>query len=197
MLDTLKTIAVATALLVPATGIAQEAQPESQAEEQPQAPAATDLATGTDVKPAEPEVISEAFGDWTVNCQQIGEAERCQMYQLLRDQDDNPVVEVNLFRVSDQPQVFAGGTVVVPLETLLTPQLTIAVDEALGKRYPFAFCLPNGCVSRIGLTEEDVAGYKRGSKATVSIVPAAAPDRTVTLNMSLTGFTKAFDRLPE
>jgi len=193
MLDTIKTLAVATALLVPATGFAQEAQTD----EQPQASEATDLSTGTAVQPPEPEVTTETFGDWTVNCQVVGEAERCQMYQLLRDQDNNPVVEVNLFRVAGQPEVFAGGTFVAPLETLLGPQLTIAVDDGLGKRYPFAFCLPNGCVSRIGLTEADVNGYKRGGKATVTIVPAVAPDRVVAVDMSLTGFTKAFDRLPQ
>lgn len=183
MLDTFKKIAWAAALMLPTTALAQD-----------QAPATSDLATG---QPVAPEITSETFGDWTVNCQQLDAGERCQMFQLLRDAQNNPVVEVNLFRVKDQPQVFAGGSIVAPLETLLTPQLTISVDDGLGKRYPFAFCAPNGCVSRVGLTEADVNEYKRGAKATVTIVPAAAPDKTVALNMSLTGFTAAFDRLPE
>ena len=183
MLDTLKKLLCATALILPAATFAQD-----------DAPATTDLSTG---EPVVPEVISETFGDWTVNCQELDGIERCQMNQLLRDQEGNPVIEVNLFRVADQPQVFAGGSVVAPLETLLTQQLTISIDGAQGKRYPFAFCVTSGCVSRVGLTEEDVNTYKRGASATLSIVPALAPDQIVALNMSLTGFTAAFDRLPE
>lgn len=199
MLKTIQTFAIVAAFAAPTFVLAQDQAPatDEQApattEEQTTSEAPSDLATG---QPVEPQVTSEAFGDWTVNCQQLGEQERCQMYQLLRDSQNNPVVEVNLFKVEGQPQVFAGGTVIAPLETLLTPQLTISIDGALGKRYPFAFCMQNGCVSRIGLTEDDVNSYKRGNEASVTIVPVQAPDQTVTVKMSLTGFTAAFDRLP-
>ena len=87
----------------------------------------------------------------------------------------------------------AGATIVVPLETMLTAQLTVAVDGANAKRYPFAFCNQIGCFSRIGLSQEDIEGYKAGTTADMIIVPAAAPDQIVKVNMSLSGFTKAFD----
>ena len=197
MLKTIQTFAIAAAFAAPTYVLAQDQAPTTTEEQTTtEAPANTeapsDLATG---QPVEPQVTSETFGDWTVNCQQLGEQERCQMYQLLRDSQINPVVEVNLFRVQGQPQVFAGGTIVAPLETLLTPQLTIGIDQGLGKRYPFAFCLPNGCVSRIGLTEEDLASYKRGNSATVTIVPAQAPGQNSAQNMSRTGSRTAGDRL--
>ncbi len=154
------------------------------------------LSTGEDLKApaAEPEVRTEVFGDWTVNCQDVDGTENCQMYQLLKN-GEFPIVEVNLFNVDNGSQVFAGGSIVVPLDTLLTAQLTIAVDDDLAKRYPYAFCTQTGCVSRVGLTEADITAYKKGNAATVSIVPVAAPDQKVEVAMSLKGFTKAFDAL--
>lgn len=98
-----------------------------------------------------------------------------------------------MFRIDNGGQAAAGATVLVPLETLLTAQLTIAVDNAPGKRYNFVFCNPLGCASQIGLTNEDIEAFKRGSKATVSIVPAPAPDQVVALTMSLSGFTAGYD----
>ena len=161
---------------------------------QEQVPATSDLAQG---QPVAPEITSETFGEWTVNCQVLEAGERCQMYQLLKNEAGDAVIEVNLFRVEDQPQVFAGGSIVAPLETLLPTQLTIAIDDGAGKRYPFAFCVVKGCVSRVGLTEDDVNAYKRGGKGSISIVPAAAPDQIVVVDMSLTGFTAAFDRISQ
>ncbi|UZD92105.1 invasion associated locus B family protein [Cognatishimia activa] len=191
MLDTLKTFALAAAIAVPTATFAQDEAPATQAE----APApATDLATG---QPVVPEVKSETFGDWKVNCQELDGQERCEMTQLLLNDDGSPAIEVSLFRVSNQSQVFAGGTIVAPLGTLLTSQLTISIDGALGKRYPFAFCLPDGCVARVGLTEEDVNGYKKGGKAAVALASVRAPDQVFNFDMSLTGFTAAFDRLPQ
>lgn len=181
MLDTFKTLAVTALIALPTAGFAQDQTPS------------TDLAPG---QPVAPEVTTETFGDWTVNCQEADGQERCEMKQLLLNADNTPAIEVSLFRVAGQPQVFAGGTVVAPLGTLLTSQLTISIDSALGKRYPFAFCLPDGCISRVGLTEDDVNDYKKGSKATVSLSSVQAPDQVFNFDMSLTGFTAAFERLP-
>ena len=88
----------------------------------------------------------------------------------------------------------AGATILVPLETLLPAQLTIAVDGENAQRYPFAFCNQVGCVSRLGLTAEDIEALKTGNSASIVIVPAAAPDQVVTVTMSLKGFTSAFDK---
>jgi invasion protein IalB len=81
----------------------------------------------------------------------------------------------------------------VPLETLLIQKLSIAVDGGQPKRYDFSFCTQVGCYARVGFTEEDVARFKAGRGATITIVPAMAPDQQVTLDMSLSGFTASFD----
>ncbi len=134
------------------------------------------------------------FGDWDLACIKTkAEKDPCSLLQILRDNSGNPVAEVSLFRIDNGGQAAAGATVLVPLETLLPAQLTIAVDDAPGKRYNYSFCSPLGCAAQIGLTKEDIDAFKRGNKATVSLVPAPAPDQTVQLSMSLSGFTAGFD----
>ena len=142
--------------------------------------------------------VEDVVGDWERKCITLPEGQGddpCQMYQLLKDETGNPVAEISLGKLPAGSQAVAGATVVVPLETLLTQQLTIAVDGGQGKRYPFRFCSQPGCVANIGFTADEIAGFKKGAKATVSIVPAAAPDQKVNLTMSLSGFTGAFDAL--
>ncbi|MCI2393194.1 invasion associated locus B family protein [Aliiroseovarius sediminis] len=142
--------------------------------------------------------IEKVTGDWERKCITLPEGQGddpCQMYQLLKDDKGNSVAEISLGRLPEGGQATAGATVVVPLETLLTQQLTISVDGGQGKRYPFRFCAQPGCVANIGFTQAEIDGFKRGAKATVSIVPAAAPDQKVNLTMSLDGFTQSYDEL--
>ena len=87
----------------------------------------------------------------------------------------------------------AGVVVVVPLETLLTEQLTLSIDGGEARRYAFNFCNRAGCVARFGLTDEQVALLKRGASGVLTIVPAAVPDQQINLTMSLIGFTAGFD----
>ncbi|MFY0595779.1 MAG: invasion associated locus B family protein [Cognatishimia sp.] len=187
MLGPIKKLALAAVFTVPTVAFAQDTATDT-------TEAPSDLATG---QPVAPEVVSETFGDWTVNCQQLPEGERCQMQQLLLNSQETPAVEVNLFPVTGQSQVFAGGTIIAPLGTLLPAQLTISIDGALGKAYPFAFCLPDGCVSRVGLTKEDVTGLKKGAEAEVTLAHMSAPGQPINIKMSLSGFTKAFERMSQ
>ena len=136
----------------------------------------------------------EKFGDWDLACIKTnGDQDPCSMLQILTDSNGNPTAEVSMFRLEGGDQAIAGGTIVVPLETLLTAQLTIAVDDQNGKRYNYTFCNPLGCVAQIGFTQDDIDAFRAGSVATVTIVPAPAPDQQVTLEMSLIGFTAAFE----
>lgn len=147
---------------------------------------------------AKPETyIKTTHGDWQMQCLRVPEGtdaeDPCQMYQLLKDGNGGNVAEVSLFRLQNGGQVAAGGTFVVPLETLLTQKLSISVDGSQPKRYDFSFCTQIGCYARVGFTAEDVAQFKAGKAAKISITPAMAPDQTVELTMSLSGFTAAID----
>lgn len=163
----------------------------------PAEPAET-LELGEPVAPREGQIyVAENFGDWELRCIRApeGEEDRCNMYQLLANEEGQPVAEFNLFRLPEGGQAMAGANVVVPLETLLTQQLTMSVDGGEARRYPFTFCNAAGCVARVGLTETEIDALKNGVSATLRVVPVAAPDDEFLLTMSLAGFTAGFDDL--
>ncbi|AVL51674.1 invasion associated locus B family protein [Roseobacter denitrificans] len=155
------------------------------------------LALGTEIddtpRPGDT-YIKETFQDWSLRCVVVADADDlCQMYQLLSDSNGSPVAEFTAFRLPEGGQAAAGATIVVPLETALVEQLAIKVDDAAGRKYPYAYCNTIGCYARIGLTQADVEAYKRGAEAVLSIVPIAAPDQRVNVTLSLKGFTAAFE----
>ena len=139
---------------------------------------------------------AEVLGEWELRCIRTeAEEDPCQMYQLMDDGEGAPVAEFSLFRLPEGGRAIAGATVVVPLETSLTNQRAVSVAGAEARRYPFAFCASLGCYARVGLTAEDINAFRAGNIATITIVPAAAPDQRVELEMSLSGFTASFDKV--
>ena len=157
-----------------------------------EAPAETDSADAT---PGIGEAYTEAtHGDWEQRCVRTEDgSDPCQLYQLLKDDDGNPVAEFSLFGLPEGEQAAAGGTIMTPLETLLPEAILMQVDTGEAKRYAFTFCAPIGCVARVGFTDAEIAAFKKGNKATMAITPMAAPDRKVQLNISLKGFTAGYD----
>ncbi|MBV1868732.1 MAG: invasion associated locus B family protein, partial [Marinosulfonomonas sp.] len=102
------------------------------------------LSTGVPVgaeKAADSPYVREKHGAWDIRCLKTGEeTETCQMYQLLKDDEGNSVAEITLFALPEGQEALAGATIVTPLETLLTAQMTLSVDGQNGKRYPFSYC---------------------------------------------------------
>lgn len=141
--------------------------------------------------------VDEVFGDWEKRCVRSTDGnDRCQLYQLIQDSNGSPVAEFTTSPLeAPEGQAVAGGTIITPLETLLTGQLRLAVDSGETKVYPFRFCQEIGCYVRLGFTEEDISAFKRGNVARITIIPLQAPDQTVTLEASLIGFTAGYDNL--
>lgn len=216
MFNTTKPLMLAILLGTAGTAYAQDTTEEpaadtTAAEETPAGdatpePVGGDLSMGTPIAQAEAQAeagglqvgqpyIREEFGDWALRCLKAeeGQNDPCQLYQLLLDDDQNPVAEISMFPLPPGGRAAAGATIVAPLETLLTQQLTLQVDGGEARRYPFTFCNPAGCVSRVGFTTEEVNLFKRGNRATLRMVPAASPDEEVIVTISLTGFTAGFD----
>ena len=137
----------------------------------------------------------EEHGAWTVRCvrNQEGKKDPCELYQLLKGTNDIAAAEISMFALPEGQQAAAGAIIAVPLETLLTQQITLTVDGGQPKRYPFSWCSRGGCFARVGFTTEDIAAFKAGSKATITIVPLLAPDQKVVLDVSLSGFTAGYD----
>jgi len=184
-----------------AAGSEAETATETTTETEAQNPTET-LPMGEEVP--DPERVGTSYkvedhGDWELRCVVAppGQQDPCNLYQLLRDRNGNDVAEISLFPLPEGSEAAAGATIITPLETLLTEQVTLSVDGGGARRYPFTFCGQIGCFSRIGLRAEEVESFKRGAKATLTIVPLAAPDQKVTLDISLSGFTAGYAAVGE
>ena len=137
--------------------------------------------------------VQANFEAWEQRCIRTEDgSDPCQLYQLLKDGEGNAVAEFSMFNLPAGGQAAAGATVVVPLETLLTENLLMAVDGTPPRVYPFTFCSGLGCVARIGFTAAEVEQFKRGAKAVITIVPVVAPDQKVSVEVSLKGFTAGY-----
>ena len=166
-----------------------------------EAPAAEAPAAPTEAAPEAPEAdgpgttyVAETHGDWLIQCVRTEAGnDPCQMYQLLKDEQGNSVADIAMVALPKGGKAVAGATIVTPLETMLTQNISIADDTAEPRYYPFTFCAQMGCVGRIGLTEEELAAYKKGNQLQMIIVPMAAPDKKVQLAVSLKGFTAAYE----
>lgn len=193
-----RSIAVAATALM-ATGAWAQETAETPAEapvETPEAPAGLDgLSLGEEVGEDFGEsYLAATHGDWEKQCVRVPDgSDPCQLVQLLQDEEGNSVAEISIFGLPSGGEAAAGATIITPLETLLTEQLTIRVDEGSARRYPFTWCAAIGCVARVGFTATEVESFRRGVEAVMTIVPAAAPDQQVNLTISLIGFTAGLE----
>ena len=136
------------------------------------------------------------YGDWIIRCIRTNsKKDPCELFQLLRDNSGSPVVEFTMLDFKPNSNVVAGANIMTPLETLLTSQLVVTIDDGISQSYPFVFCLKIGCVARIGLTQTDLENYKDKKNAVITIVPANAPNSPQNLTLSLSGFTAGYDAL--
>ncbi len=142
--------------------------------------------------------LAAKFDAWEQRCVKTADgADPCQLYQLLKDEAGNPTAEVSFFTLPDGSQAVLGATVLVPLETLLTANLKIAVDQNVALVYPYSYCTVSGCLAKTGFTADDLTSLKKGTNANVIIIPAAAPDKTVTVTISLKGFSAGYQAIKD
>ncbi len=212
MTDKIKALALMLAFGMTTAAHAQEAT-EAPATDEPaatEAPAteapAADAVAGSDLNLGAVEgatdgpgsqFVEASFGTaWEQRCVRTEDgSDPCQLYQLLKDAEGNSVAEISMFDLPTGGEAAAGATIVAPLETLLTENIRLKVDDAAAKIYPFTWCSQIGCIARVGFTAEEVAAFKGGARATLTIVPVVAPDQKVDLNLDLSGFTAGYDAI--
>ncbi len=139
------------------------------------------------------EVIRDVFDDWQVRCSEI--RQECYMYQLAIDAREVPVAEVSIVALKDRENVKAGITVVTPLRTSLAEGLLLQIDNGQVQKYQYSWCTEVGCFSRFGVTENGVTAFKRGNKARLTVTSIERPNSPVILDVSLKGFTAAYNSL--
>ncbi|WP_424990127.1 invasion associated locus B family protein [Fluviibacterium sp. S390] len=135
-------------------------------------------------------------GDWSLRCIRLEQVafDPCEIQQTLLNPEGNPTADFSLFPV-DNPELTAGATVITPLETLLTRRVSFSADGGEAVTYPFQFCNRQGCIAQLGLNEAEIARMRSGSNGEIAIYPMVAPDNRISLTVSLSGFTAAYNEL--
>lgn len=193
------------AILAGHTAIAQEAATGSDASEDASVADAPST-EGTDggvaaatAPPAANNLYTETHGDWTTICEEVltGDNPCGSMQQVLKGVEGNDVMQIELNRLGGANTPAAVMLINTPLMTLLTEGVGLSIDGGKTARVPFFVCDNSKCIARVTMRDEDVAAFKRGNAATLSIIPANAPNQVISAEMSLTGFTAAYESLTE
>ena len=140
--------------------------------------------------------IKERFGNWSLKCIKTENSiERCEANQIIFNQKQQPVAEISIIKLPKGQIAAAAATIIVPLETILSEGLILAIQESEPKQYQFKFCNSLGCYSQIGLTDDEVEALKRKEKASIFLKHISSGDQQIVIPMSLDGFTKIFSNV--
>ena len=198
MIETTKAAALALALAVTGSAaLAQETPAPAAEAPAPEAPAATPAAEAPADGPGTI-YVKETSGAWQIRCMRVdaGRTEPCNIFQMLKDDKGNEVAAIEIAPRPTGEKAVAGATISVPLETLLQAKLVLQIDSSKPLVYDYAWCDRVSCLALAGFTEADLKAMKNGKEATMTIVPALAPDQKVSVKISLDGITKGYDGLP-
>jgi invasion protein IalB len=150
-------------------------------------------AQGANVMQA-PTTLSETYDSWTVQCVNKAEGEKtqrtCQMSQELLQQKTRQRVLTFAIGMADKK---AKVTLVLPFGLLLSEGVRVQIGEEEILRGAYRTCLPAGCVAEIELPAETIKKFE--SAETASVLMTANSGQPVKTDISLKGFTPAFQRL--
>ncbi|MDC3055405.1 invasion associated locus B family protein [Paracoccaceae bacterium] len=140
--------------------------------------------------------IKETNKDWNLKCiAPQNSTERCEANQLIVNDKKQPVAEISIFKLSDNQVAEAAATIIVPLETILSEGLILAIQDLEPKKYQFKFCNSLGCYAQIGLTKEEVEALKNKERASIYLNHISSGDQQVIIPISLAGFMKTFSKV--
>lgn len=138
-------------------------------------------------------VVTATHGAWTIRCATEG-SDECIMIQTGQVEGQDALVvalrRVNGVQVEGQP-VPAVLDVTAPLGVLLTYQVRLQIDGGETRVIVLQRCSPQNCAGRTPVSEQMVADFKRGNIAKFGFYL----DREVLVDLSLSGFTKAYNSL--
>lgn len=140
------------------------------------------------------DVLKATHGDWEVRC--IEGTNTCAMSQIGNTADGKRALLVTIQRVSglrgeNGANIPAVMTVQIPLGILLPYGVRLKIDNDQVVPVLLSRCLPQGCVSQTRMLDEAVSKMKAGSTAVFGFFL----ENEVLVNVSLRGFTKAYNSL--
>ena len=137
------------------------------------------------------------IGDWGVICAE-GESS-CAMTQLGKDPQGSPAIEFVVRKVDEEKaeidgvKIAAVADIITPLGVLLEFGLRLKIDGGEERGAPCRICQKHGCLVREPLSSDVITNLKKGNAALVTV--AAEGAGPIDIEISLSGFTKAFDSL--
>lgn len=138
--------------------------------------------------------LRATHGDWEVRC--VSGTDTCAMSQVGNTSDGKRALLVTVQRLrgvtaEDGSVVPAAITVQTPLGILLPYGVRMKIDNNQVVPVQLSRCVPAGCISNARMLDEAVGRMKKGSSAVFGFFL----DREILVNVSLRGFTKAYNSL--
>lgn len=149
-------------------------------------------ATGAPARAQAPTALSETYSDWIVRCQTLNESERrCWMVQTLQQEQDGQRILQLEFVIRDGETFMA---LLAPFGLLLSEGVDLVIDDGFTETVPFRTCLPAGCLVEMEPSDALLGALRAGNVLNVRFT-IAATEEPLRLEMSLSGFTAAHNRL--
>ena len=139
--------------------------------------------------------LSETHGSWSVNCALVEAKKDCGFNQTVGNpQTGSPLMGMELAAPAANT---AEGMLLTAFGLRLDAGVQLGIDgQQLGTARPFLTCVPSGCLVPLQFDEVALSALKVGS--TLEVTGVKVDDgQPVTVNLSLAGFTAAYERTAE
>ncbi|MCH8168010.1 MAG: invasion associated locus B family protein [Proteobacteria bacterium] len=143
------------------------------------------------------EILKATHGDWEIVCSTAQEG-LCVMRQFGKNAEGEILIDVRIRKLEgatsqDGKSFPAAIQITTPLGTILGFGVTVKVDAGESRTGAFEVCIRGGCIIRDPMSEEFLADLKAGKTANMTFSQLQLG--TVSVSISLKGFTKAFKAL--
>ena len=149
------------------------------------------LPFATNAQQADRSTSTDYFGDWRLSCAEQGGNERCLVTQAQIDQNGATVSVINVSKAEDDFVV----EFVLPLMTDLTTPVELNISGNESRSLPYNACNQSACF--ILLTEADAVLEAFKANASANMLFGLFNGQSVNVNISLRGFTAAYEALSE
>lgn len=135
-------------------------------------------------------LISETYGDWTVNCGTNREKKLCTISQAQVNKGTGQRVFAIELRTSKDGSI--EGTILMPFGLKLQAGVIIKLDNE-EQKLSFSTCLAQGCFVTVALPSAAIDAMRKAKTFTVGAL-SVSDNRIITFNVSLNGFEAAIAR---
>ena len=147
----------------------------------------------------EQNVTRTPIGDWSKVCLPDGGA--CVIEQIGKTAAGEEALRIRIEKLQAPQQVNgesieAVANIEVPLGVVLSTGLKLRIDQGEVSASPYFVCQAQGCLVRAPLQNALLEALKRGARAQFAFtVIQQGAGRDVPIDISLSGFTRAYDSL--